>query len=234
MFGTTKFMNDSSHYIDSPSLLSLESLEFTIKHRPFKRVFDIGFSLTVLFFMAPLMGLIALIVKISSKGDIVYAHERLGRGGKPFKCYKFRTMYQDAETRLKDILASNPELNKEWDLNHKLKNDPRVTPVGRLLRKTSLDEFPQFWNVLKGDLSVVGPRPVVRYEIIHHYGPHAAKILSIRPGLTGLWQVSGRSDTSYAYRIKLDEQYIASQSFLLDLKLILKTISCIFFPHGAY
>jgi exopolysaccharide production protein ExoY len=205
-----------------------------IKHNPFKRIFDILFSTAVLAMTAPMMAIIALLVRFSSKGNIVYAHERIGRGGKPFKCYKFRTMYRDADSRLKDILDSCPLMRQEWEQMHKLKNDPRVTPIGKFLRKTSLDEFPQFWNVLRGDLSVVGPRPVVRYEVTRHLGPKAAKILSIRPGLTGLWQVSGRSDTTYAKRIQLDEEYIDKQSILLDMKIISLTIPRMISSRGAY
>lgn len=220
--------------MQTPSLSFPQSIEFPIKHNAIKRLFDISFSLFVLILTAPLMAFIALAIRFSSKGKIVYAHTRIGRGGKPFQCYKFRTMYPDADLRLKDILNHCPLMKIEWDETHKLKNDPRVTPIGKFLRRTSLDEFPQFWNVLKGDLSVVGPRPVVEYEITKHFGSKAYKILSIRPGLTGLWQVSGRSDLSYSTRIKLDEQYVDSHSFLLDLKLIIKTVHTLCFSKGAY
>lgn len=228
-------MNDSKQWLRNSTTLTLpQPLEFPIKHNAIKRLFDIFFSILVLVLTSPLMAFIALTVRFSSKGKIVYAHERIGRGGKPFRCYKFRTMYPDADSRLKEILESCPNLKKEWDQTHKLKNDPRVTPIGKLLRKTSLDEFPQFWNILKGNLSVVGPRPVVHYEVTKHLGPKAAKILSIRPGLTGLWQVSGRSDTSYANRIKMDEQYVDSQSIYLDIKIIAKTIPSMLYSKGAY
>lgn len=228
-------MNDSN-----PMTLPVQTLDFTqpfevvINHNFFKRTFDILFSLFVLVITAPMLLLIALSIRFFSKGKVVYAHERIGRGGKTFRCLKFRTMYADADQRLIEILANNPEMRKEWEQNHKLKNDPRVTPIGKFLRKTSLDEFPQFFNVLRGDLSVVGPRPVVRSEIQNHIGSKASTILSVRPGITGLWQVSGRSDTSYATRIKLDEKYIQEQSLLLDLKLILKTIPCMVWSKGAY
>lgn len=210
------------------------NLEFQIKHRALKRIFDILFSLTILVLFAPVFALIALFSICTSKGPVVYAHKRIGRGGKVFKCYKFRTMYKDADNRLQELLAKDPDLKKEWEANYKLKNDPRITSIGHFLRKTSLDEFPQFWNVLKGDLSVVGPRPVVLDEIVTHYGEKAGKVLSIRPGLTGLWQVSGRNDTSYAKRISLDEEYINNQSLVLDIKLVLKTIPAMLFSRGAY
>lgn len=213
----------------TPYLLAIE-----VRHDFFKRAFDVLFSLGALTICFPILFIIALIVRCTSKGWVIYGHERIGRAGVPFKCYKFRTMYPDADIRLKELLASNPELKKEWDLKHKLTNDPRITPIGRFLRKTSLDEFPQFWNVLKGDLSVVGPRPVVKSELIKHIGRKAPLLLSVRPGLTGLWQISGRSNTSYQERIRLDEEYISTRTFFLDLKLIAKTIPAMIFSKGAY
>lgn len=206
----------------------------TITHIPLKRAFDILFSLTVLFVFLPLLFVIAVAIRLSSGGSIVYAHERIGRGGRPFHCYKFRTMFRDADKRLQEILAKDASLRAEWEESHKLKDDPRITPIGKFLRKTSLDEFPQFWNVLIGDMSVVGPRPMVRDEIIRRLGSKAKKILSVRPGLTGLWQVSGRSNTSYTYRIELDELYVKNRSFWLDLKLVAKTIPCMIAARGAY
>lgn len=205
-----------------------------IRHLPFKRIFDILFSLIILTLTSPLLALIALLVKLTTTGDVIFSHERIGRGGKKFKCYKFRTMHADAEERLKTILQRDPNRKKEWDATHKLKNDPRITKVGKILRKTSLDELPQFWNVLIGDLSVVGPRPVVYKELAVHFGEKAGKILSIRPGITGIWQVSGRNDTSYRTRIMLDEKYVDNHSFAMDLKLILKTIPVMIQAKGAY
>jgi undecaprenyl-phosphate galactose phosphotransferase len=184
---------------------------------------------------SPIFLLIAFLIILTSPGKIIYSHERIGRGGKPFCCYKFRTMYIDADRRLKEILNSDPLLRKEWEQNYKLKNDPRITFFGAFLRKTSLDELPQFWNVLKGDLSVVGPRPVVKDEIEKFYHVKAYKILSIRPGLTGVWQVSGRSDiSSYEKRVEMDEYYVDNQSFLMDLKLICKTLPAMLASKGAY
>lgn len=205
-----------------------------IRHKPLKRTFDLIFTLLVLLLGLPVFLLIALAVKCSSRGPIFYSHERIGRGGKPFACYKFRTMYCDADKRLEELLRQQPLLQEEWEETHKLKNDPRVTPLGVFLRKSSLDELPQFWNVLRGDLSVVGPRPVVHQEVQKHFGAKAGVILSIRPGLTGIWQVSGRSDMAYTMRIQLDELYVDTQSLLLDLKLIAKTIPAMLFSRGAY
>jgi undecaprenyl-phosphate galactose phosphotransferase len=229
-------MEDINHLSSDVPLISLHtSPNYKIKHIPIKRAFDIAFSFLCLIIGAPIFLLIALFIWLTSPGKVIYSHERIGRGGKPFKCYKFRTMYVDADLRLKHILASNPDLNREWELCYKLKNDPRITPIGSFLRKTSLDELPQFWNVLKGNLSVVGPRPVVKQEVEKYFCVKAYKILSIRPGLTGLWQVSGRSDINcYQTRIQLDEYYVDHHSFLLDLKLIAKTIPAMLFSKGAY
>jgi len=205
-----------------------------IRHIPVKRLFDILFSLMALALGLPLFGLLAAIVKLSSKGPVLFGHERIGRGGRVFPCYKFRTMYEDADDRLKVLLAQNMDLRREWEANFKLKKDPRITPIGKFLRKTSLDELPQFLNVIKGDLSVVGPRPVVELEVMKFLGPKASKILSIRPGLTCLWQVSGRSNTSYSRRIHLDEQYVDKRSLALDMKIIARTLPAMFGSKGAY
>lgn len=205
-----------------------------VKHMPLKRLFDVVFSALVLICGMPLFLLLALLIRTTSSGSPIYSHQRVGRGGKPFRCYKFRTMYADADARLSELLAHDPDKREEWRLNHKLKNDPRITPLGRLLRQTSLDELPQFWNVVLGHLSVVGPRPVVAQEIATHFGDKAHKILSVRPGLTGIWQISGRSNISYEARLHLDEQYVDTLSLTHDLKLICKTIPCMFTRKGAY
>lgn len=212
----------------------MKELSFDIKHIPAKRIFDLIFSTTVLLVFTPFLLLLSALIRVGSKGKPVYSHERIGRGGKPFRCYKLRTMYADADVRLNELLKNHPELLQEWKATRKLKNDPRVTPLGKLLRKTSLDEFPQFWNVLKGDLSIVGPRPVVYDEVITHLGEKAPKILSVRPGLTCIWQVSGRNDLSYAKRVQLDEEYVDKRNLLMDLKLILKTIPSMISSRGAY
>lgn len=207
-----------------------------IKHLPLKRGFDILFSLVCLFLSLPFYLVIAFLIFISSPGNVIYAQERIGRGGKPFRCYKFRTMYPNAEQRLQDLLREDPALKEEWEKNFKLKQDPRIIAgLGVFLRKTSLDELPQFWNVLIGDLSIVGPRPVVKEEIAKYYKSKAHTILSIRPGITGIWQTSARNDVkSYEERIAMDEYYAKNHSLLLDLKLIGKTIPAILFSKGAY
>ncbi|SCA58907.1 hypothetical protein AB751O23_BC_00040 [Chlamydiales bacterium SCGC AB-751-O23] len=200
----------------------------------FKRLFDISFSVCVLLLWSPILLLIGLSIRISSPGKAIYSCQRVGKEGKLFKFYKFRSMYQDADNKLEDLLKENPDLNEEWKKNHKLKDDPRIIPGGSFLRKSSLDEFLQFWNVLKGDLSVVGPRPYYAEEIENRVGDDASLILSIRPGLTGIWQVSGRSNTTFEKRVELDLEYVKKRHFFLDVKIILKTIFQMFFSRGAY
>lgn len=207
-------------------------MQFTGLRR--KRIFDVLFSASVLILLSPLFLLIALLVTLTSRGAPIYSHLRVGKKGKPFRCYKFRTMIRDSDLILEKILLEDRKLRKEWEATHKLKNDPRITSLGHLLRKTSLDELPQFWNVLVGDLSVVGPRPVIQEEISRHFGEKAEKILSIRPGLTGIWQTSGRSNTCYTSRLIFDEQYVDCRSLSLDLKLIAKTIPLMIFSKDAY
>lgn len=199
-----------------------------------KRIFDICFSLGALLFFFPLALGIAIAIKLNSPGPLFYGSQRVGQGGRSFLCWKFRTMYADADIKLKDLLEKNPEMRQEWETFYKLKNDPRITAVGRFLRRTSLDELPQFWNVLLGDLSVVGPRPVTEEEVVRYFGIKAEKILSVRPGLTGLWQTSGRSLLTFEERIKLEESYIDHQSMALDLRIICKTIPMLIFAKGAY
>jgi exopolysaccharide production protein ExoY len=205
-----------------------------VRHLPIKRTFDIAFSISAMFLGAPLFGLLALAVRLSSPGPVIYGHKRIGRGGRPFRCYKFRSMYPDAALRLRNILESDPKACAEWRAFRKLRRDPRITPIGRLLRKYSLDELPQFWNVLRGDLSIVGPRPLTRDEIVHEVGVRASKTLSVRPGLTCLWQVRGRNDLSYAERVDLDVQYVEKRSLWLDLSIICKTIPAMLKSRGAY
>ncbi len=204
-----------------------------IIHIPSKRIFDVVFSLVALVLLAPVYLLIALSIVCATGASPIYAQKRIGRGGKPFNCYKFRSMVPNAEEKLKELLEKRDDLKKEWEEKHKLLNDPRITTFGKFLRKTSLDELPQFWNVLKGDLSVVGPRAVVMEEIEHQFKEKAQKILTIRPGITGLWQVNGRSLTTYKERIDLDERYVISRHLMLDLKIVFKTVPVIFKSRGA-
>lgn len=198
-----------------------------------KRMFDLAFSLIFMAVSAPFFLSIIVIIRLSSKGSAIYVQPRLGRDGKVFKCYKFRTMYVDAEEKLQELLTNSPCLQKEWSCHQKLKNDPRIFPLGKWLRRTSLDELPQFWNVIKGDLSVVGPRPYMISQK-NELGALTSKILSVRPGITGLWQTSGRSKTSFQERITLDAQYVDRRSFWYDLVLIIKTIPEVLFSRNAY
>jgi len=196
----------------------------------FKRLFDIVFSLTVLVICSPLYLLLAILIKVSSPGPVFYIQERIGKNYQPFRCIKFRTMVKNADAVMERLMLEYPELRREYEENFKLKDDPRVTPVGKFLRYTSLDEFPQFWNVLKGHMSVVGPRPLVPEEL-YKYGRHIDKILTIRPGITGLWQVSGRNDIPYERRVNMDVYYVNFRNWLLDFWVIIKTIGVILFPQ---
>jgi lipopolysaccharide/colanic/teichoic acid biosynthesis glycosyltransferase len=177
--------------------------------------------------------LIILGIKITSPGPLFYGHSRYGKNGKLFKAWKFRTMIVDADKKLKDMLERDPVMREEWERDAKLKNDPRVTGFGKLLRKTSMDELPQLWNIFVGEMSLVGPRPVTAPEI-EKYGERAGYILSITPGLSGMWQISGRSNTSYEERMLLDTYYIQNWSIWLDLWIIVKTIGVVCYGKGAY
>ena len=200
-----------------------------------KRVFDIVFSLSVLILFSPVYLILALLIALSSEGPIFYVQERIGKNYKPFNCIKFRTMVSNADEVLVQIMETSPHLRQEFETSFKLKQDPRITKIGQFLRITSLDEFPQFWNVLKGDMSVVGPRPLVAEEL-PKYGTHIDQVLTIRPGITGLWQVSGRNDIPYPRRVQIDLHYVKFRTFWLDLWIILKTIDVVIFPknNGAY
>jgi Undecaprenyl-phosphate galactose phosphotransferase WbaP len=184
-------------------------------------------------FILPFLFFIALLIKLSSPGPVLYRHKRLGMNGKHFYAYKFRSMVIDAQERLQELLKSDPEIKKEWEQNHKLAKDPRVTGIGRFLRRTSIDEFPQLINILKGEMSLVGPRPIVDEEV-EKYGEDFNRVFSVRPGLTGLWQVSGRSDTDYNARVAYDTYYLQSWSGWLDLWVLFQTFGAIARGRGAY
>ncbi|WP_048645957.1 sugar transferase [Nitratireductor soli] len=205
------------------------------KYRPyifFKRTLDVIFSLIAILFFLPFFIAIATLLSIHDGWPVIYRHKRIGRNGKAFDCFKFRTMRRDADRVLSDLLRTDAGARLEWDLQQKLRNDPRIHPVGRFLRISSLDELPQFFNVLRGDMSIVGPRPIVEDEI-PRYGERIHDYLSMTPGITGLWQVSGRSETSYQYRVDLDSQYRETCSLLLDLKIICRTVTVVLFDHNG-
>ena len=198
-------------------------------YRIVKRILSILCSVISIIVLSPLFIIISLIVKISSKGSVFFIHERIGFQGKKFKLIKFRTMVDNAE----DMIASfNPEQKKEWEENFKLKDDPRITKIGKFLRKTSLDELPQLINILKGDMSFVGPRPIVEDEL-SWYGDNKEKLLSVKPGLTGWWAVNGRSDVPYPERCDLELYYVDHVSFGFDLLILLKTLGAIIRKDGA-
>ncbi len=203
--------------------------------RSIKRCGDVFLALSMLTFGFPLFLLIALLVKFSSPGPVFYIQKRVGREYRYFGCIKFRTMRLDAEKTLTKVLANSPSMRKEFERDFKIKDDPRITSIGRFLRRSSLDELPQFLNVLKGEMSVVGPRPIVEKEL-DRYGKFMDEVASVRPGLTGLWQVSGRNNLSYRKRVLLDLAYARGRSFLLDLAIILRTFGVLLFPmdRGAY
>ncbi len=197
-----------------------------------KRCFDVAVSASVLLLGSPILLWIAFRVA-GSKGPIFYGHNRVGQDGKTFACYKFRTMLPNATELLQELLDNDPEARAEWDRDFKLKNDPRITPIGHVLRKTSLDELPQLWNVLKGEMSLVGPRPIVQAEL-ERYGDQVDYYLKAKPGITGLWQISGRNDISYDSRVFLDAWYVKNWSFFTDVVILLKTVKVIFRREGAY
>jgi Undecaprenyl-phosphate galactose phosphotransferase WbaP len=204
-----------------------------IRQQALKRTMDVLLVLFGGLIISPLLTFLVILVLIDSKGNPFYGQVRIGKGGKKFVALKFRTMVKNAEVVLDDCLEKNPELRKEWEATFKLKNDPRITKVGQFLRKYSLDEFPQLLNVLRGEMSLVGPRPIVDDEV-RHYGDTFAPYTRVRPGITGMWQVSGRSDTAYIERVRLDEYYIRNWSIWLDIHILIKTFFVVLRKKGAY
>lgn len=198
-----------------------------------KRGLDIAGAGALLLLLAPVFVVLALLVRADG-GSAFFAHPRVGRNGKLFGCLKFRSMVVDSQARLAALLASDPAARAEWEETRKLRHDPRVTRIGRFLRATSLDELPQLLNVLRGDMSLVGPRPVQQAELERFYGAAAFHYMSVRPGITGLWQVSGRSETSYAQRVALDVAYVSRPSLLADLRILLRTPLAVLSRKGAH
>ena len=199
-----------------------------------KNVFDFSLTAVGTICISPLLVYIAYRIKKEDPGPIFFAHERIGKNGKPFPCYKFRSMVTNSQEMLQQYLTENPAAKEEWEQEFKLKNDPRVTPIGKVLRRTSLDELPQIFNVLQGEMSLVGPRPVIQEELDKYYGETAKLYCTVKPGITGLWQVSGRSDTTYDERVAMDESYINNRSFLGDIVILWKTIGVVALKKGAY
>lgn len=197
------------------------------------RFIDLTGASLLLLFLAPLMLCLVAAIWVADPGPIIFRHRRIGRGGREFNCLKFRSMVVDADRRLKDLLASDPNARRQWAIDHKLKNDPRITKIGIFLRKSSFDELPQLWNVVRGEMSLVGPRPIVLAEV-PRYGRFYVDYCRVRPGLTGLWQVSGRNNVSYRRRVALDVVYGRRASLRMDMFILLKTVPCIVFGDGAY
>lgn len=216
---------------------SLESTKFqsSVKsdrlYLVIKRVFDIIISVVSLIFAAPIFLIFAILIKLDSKGPVFYKHKRIGKNGEYIYLYKFRSMYIDSAERLENMLK-DPTIREEWETNFKLDNDPRITKIGNFLRKSSLDELPQLLNILMGDMSLVGPRPVIDGEI-EKYGDLKSYFLSVTPGLTGWWACNGRSCTTYDERKRLELYYVKNKSFMLDLKIIFKTFESILKRTGS-
>ena len=194
-----------------------------------KRMIDVVLSLFGLVLISPFVVIIAILIKIDSKGPVFFKHHRIGKNGKPFSMYKFRTMKDGAEAMINDF---TPEQLEEWNENFKLKDDPRITRIGKFLRKTSLDELPQLVNILRGDMSIVGPRPIIEVEL-EEYGNDKDEFLSIRPGLTGWWASNGRSEISYPERCSYELYYVRNESFWLDVKVMFLSVISVFLHKGA-
>ena len=226
--------------VDASILFSEKILMLNIRNnlsrrynRLFKRAFDLVLTVFGGAMILPILLVIAIMVAIENRGGVIFAHERVGRNGKKFPCYKFQTMVPNAKERLQKYLAENPEARREWEETFKLTNDPRVTRLGDFLRRSSLDELPQLWNVIRGDMSLVGPRPIVEEEVVK-YGENIREYYMVLPGITGMWQVSGRSDTTYPERVAMDTWYVRNWSVWIDIMYLFKTVKAVFTGKGAY
>lgn len=216
----------------SPSV-GLSSAERESVLRPdLTRLLDIVIASLAILFLGPLMLIIALAVWIVDPGPIFFAHHRIGRSGRIFPCYKFRSMVTNSQEVLERLLESDNVARLEWEVNHKLTDDPRITKIGRFLRKSSLDELPQFFNVLRGDMGLVGPRPIVAAEVVR-YGRYFREYCAVRPGITGLWQISGRSDTTYRRRVALDVMYSRNRTMRLNMRILAATPLVVVIAKGS-
>jgi lipopolysaccharide/colanic/teichoic acid biosynthesis glycosyltransferase len=202
-------------------------------HGAIRRGADLTAAGLIILFILPLLIMVSLIVWLQDGGPPIYAQERIGRGGRVFRCYKFRSMVVDARAQLERLLNECPEAREEWQRDHKLRRDPRITKIGAFLRKSSLDELPQLFNVLGGTMSLVGPRPIVASEV-SRYGRRIMYYYAVRPGITGLWQISGRNDVSYRRRVALDCAYVKHRALMMDLKILLLTIPAVILRKGSY
>jgi Undecaprenyl-phosphate galactose phosphotransferase WbaP len=202
--------------------------------RLLKRAFDLASVVVILALFGWLMVVIAVAVRLSGGKGVIFGHERVGRDGRLFQCYKFRSMVSDSGEVLRRLLESDPQAREQWERDFKLKEDPRITRIGQFIRRTSLDELPQLWNVVKGEMSVVGPRPVVQEEFDLYYGQAREHYLSVPPGLTGLWQVSGRNDLGYEQRVELDKRYVDNWNVFSDFMIVMRTVKVMVVRRGAY
>lgn len=202
--------------------------------RLLKWVFDMISVVVILALFGWLMLVIAVAVRVSGGPGVIYGHLRVGRDGKLFRCYKFRSMVSNSDEVLRHLLETDPEAREQWQRDFKLKNDPRITRIGRFIRKTSLDELPQLWNVVKGEMSIVGPRPVVQAEFDQYYRDAREHYLAVAPGLTGLWQVSGRNDLDYESRVQLDKRYVETWNVFSDFMIVMRTVKVMVARRGAY
>ena len=210
----------------------IEKYFFTIlNYKIIKRFLDFIFAFLLIILLIPLFLIIGILIKISSKGSIIYIQKRIGKNNTSFSCYKFRTMHPQSKYLLKKILIKNKDFKNQFSETRKIINDPRITKIGKFLRFSSLDELPQIFNVLIGDMSFIGPRPIVKSEI-KKYGKEFGQVFSIKPGISGLWQVSGRNNLTYDKRVELDINYSENINFLLDVKIFIRTIVVILFPFG--
>lgn len=224
---------DVSSEIKSIGVHRKQNKIFTYLNLFIKRIADILGSLVGIIFLIPITIIVAIVNALNKDyGPIFYSHKRIGKNGNYFKMYKFRTMVVDADKKLSELLENDEEARKEWDMNRKLKNDPRITKIGKILRKTSIDEFPQFINVLKGEMSLVGPRAVIDGEI-EKFGIYKKDILSVKPGITGYWAANGRSSTSYDERVFLEYKYVENFSIFMDVKILIKTVVSVLKKEGA-
>lgn len=215
------------------SQLRLNSKLFNPTYQRLKRFADLVLVLSVIPFALPLLGIVLLLVRLDSPGKPLFQQERVGKCGKIYKVWKVRTMVANAEQVLDEFLSEHPELCPEWERTRKLKHDPRVTRVGRVLRHASVDELPQLWNVLKGEMTFIGPRPILPAEI-GEYGSSYGLYIQVLPGLTGLWQVLGRNDLEFQQRVRLDEEYIHNWSIQLDISILIQTVLVVITGYGAY
>lgn len=214
-------------------LLHMRNNMSSVTNKILKRCFDVSLSIIGLIFITPILLVIALLIYLDSPGPLIFAHKRVGKNGQPFYCYKFRSMIMNSQEVLEDHLQQNPAARAEWEQDFKLRDDPRITKLGKFIRKTSIDELPQLFNVIKGEMSLVGPRPIIHKEI-PKYGEYINDYCLTHPGITGYWQVSGRNDVDYDSRVRMDSWYVRNWSVWLDIVLLIKTVNVVLARKGAY